>query len=246
MSKIAFSFDVKGNYAAFMDPRTTSSGVTYYSPTHSAILGLLGAIWGVKRPTQNEIREGKIYGSEFLWFRDNVKAGIKVNHTPEKHVYYTNHVSFKENRTMPTKTEVLLSPDYTIYVAANENPGEKLLSNIQKKTFAYPIYFGRAYCKAVVHGKATTIPHKLANGKRFKTRCVVPHTVHTMHGIDPGTGKTITEHQTHHYAENGKMTSCIIPRTIPVNGERILVFLKCKPIGDVIELSDKGDCVVVF
>lgn len=246
MSKIAFSFGIKGNYAAFMDPRTTSSGVTYYSPPHSAILGLLGAIWGVKRPTQEEIKEGKIYGSEFMWFRDNVKIGIKVNSPMEKHVYYTNHVSFKENRTMPTKTEVLLSPNYTIYVVATENPGEKLMSNIQKKTFAYPIYLGRAYCKAVVYGKVTAIPQKLVTEKRFKTRCVVPHTTHTMHGIDPGNGKTMTERQTHHYVKDGKLTSCIIPRTIPMEDARLVVVLNCKPIGDILEINDKGDCVVVF
>lgn len=248
MSKVVFSFRVRGNYAAFMDPRTTSSGVTYYSPPHSAILGMLGAILGVKRPTQEEIREGKIYGSEFVWFRDNVKIGIRVNSPMEKHIYYTNHVSFKENRTMPTKMEVLLSPDYTIYVAASENPGEKLMSSIQKRTFAHPIYFGRAYCKATVHGTVTPMSHKLVSGKKFKTRCVVPHTAHTMHGIDPGNGKTITERQAHHYVEDGKLTSCIIPRTIPVEGARIVVDmnLDCKPMGDVLEINDKRDCVVVF
>jgi len=246
MNKITFSFGIKGNYAAFMDPRTTSSGVTYYSPTHSAILGLLGAIWGVKRPSQEEIRKGEIYGSEFVWFRDNVKVGIRVNSAMAKHVYYTNHVSFKKNRTMPTKTEVLLSPDYTIYVAANENPGEKLMYNIQKRTFAYPIYFGRAYCKAVVHGNVTSMPHKKISDTRFMTRCIVPHTIDTMHDIDPEDGKAITERQTHHYVENGKMASCIIPRTIPVEGALVDVVLKSKPIGDVLKLNGNEDCVVVF
>lgn len=246
MSKVAFSFGVRGNYAAFMDPRTTSSGVTYYSPPHSAILGMLGAIWGVKRPTQDEIREGKIYGSEFVWFRDNVKVGIRVNSPMEKHVYYTNHVSFKENRTMPTKMEVLLSPDYTIYVAASENPGEKLMSNIQKRTFAYPIYFGRAYCKAVVYGNVAKMTHELVDDKRFKTKCVVPHTDHTMHDIDVDNGQAITERQTHHHVEDDKLVSSIVPRTIPVEGARLDVVLNCVPIGDVLAINGKEDCVVVF
>jgi len=246
MSHTAFSFGVRGNYAAFMDPRTTSSAVTYYSPTHSAILGMLGAIWGVKRPTHEEVREGKLYGSEFLWFRDNIKVGIRVNGPMEKHIYYTNHVSFKENRTMPTKTEVMLSPDYTVYVVASENLGEKLMSNIQKRTFAYPIYFGRAYCKAAVYGDVGKLPHKLTDDTQFKTRCVVPHTHHTMHGIDPENGQYITERQTHHYVEGGKLVSCIVPRAIPVDGTRLDVVLNCKPIGDVLEINGKEDCVVVF
>lgn len=246
MSKVAFSFGVRGNYAAFMDPRITSSGVTYYSPPHSAILGMLGAILGVKRPTQKEIREGRIYSSEFVWFRDNVKVGIRVNNPMEKHVYYTNHVSFKENRTMPTKMEVLLSPDYTIYVAASKNPGEKLMANLQKRTFAYPIYFGRAYCKAVVYGNVVKMPHELISSERFKTKCVLPHTHHTMHEFDVGNGQSITERQTHHHVENDKLVSCIIPRTIPMEGARLDVILNCEPVGDVLVINDKGDCVVVF
>lgn len=270
MSHMAFSFSVRGNYAAFMDPRTTSSGVTYYSPTHSAILGMLGAILGVKRPTQEEIRAGQIYGSEFVWLRDNVKvgikvnsptemghpegrpprkavkAGIKVNSPIEKHIYYTNHVSFKVKRTMPTKTEVLLSPDYTFYVTASEKVGEKLMSKIQKREFAYPIYFGRAYCKAVVHGKITKMHHRLVSDERFMTRCVLPHTDHTMHAWDVENGQVITERQTHHYIKDGKLASRIIPRTIPVEGARLDVILKCPPIGDVLEINGKEDCVVVF
>jgi len=246
MSYTVFSFGIKGNYAAFMDPRTTSSGVTYYSPTHSAILGMLGAIWGVKRPTQEEIREGKIYGSEFVWFRDNVKVGIRVNSPMKKHVYYTNHVSFKENRTMPTKTEVLLSPDYTVYVAASENPGKKLMSNIQKRLFAYPIYFGRAYCKATVYGNVTSMQHTPVSGKRFRTGCVIPHTVDTMHDIDPENGQAITERQVHHHVENGELVSSIVPRTIPVEGTIVDVVLRFRPIGDVLELDGKEDCVFAF
>ena len=103
---------MSGSFAAFRDPSVTSNQTVYYIPSKSAVVGILGAMIGIKRSDQL----GDIYSQEYLDFFKQTSIGIQLESIPKKVVYFTNHRSLKKAKTKPFKTEVVENPRYTIYV----------------------------------------------------------------------------------------------------------------------------------
>ena len=94
------SFDLEGDFAAFKDPSVTTNQTVTVVPSKSALIGLIGALLGVKR--SNSIYDG-IYSEEYLNLFKSTSVGIKLRNNPEKLTYYTNHRSLKEAKTKPFK-----------------------------------------------------------------------------------------------------------------------------------------------
>lgn len=143
------SFDVEGDYAAFRDPGITTNQAVYSIPSKSAVIGLLSAILGYYRPnTLGDYSRWGIYTDEFLNLLRETQIGIKVRSKVIKYAFFTNHRSLKETKTKPFKTELLLSPKYTMYVKSNEDVADKLFSCLKGNNFAYTPILGHAYCLA--------------------------------------------------------------------------------------------------
>ena len=124
MTKI-LSFCATGDYAAFRDPSITSNQTVYHIPSKTAVVGILGAILGIKRSN----RLDEIYSADFLNFFSKIKIGLEVKNNPQKIVYFTNHRSLKESKTKPVKKEILVQPKYTVYI---QSSSISILDNIQK------------------------------------------------------------------------------------------------------------------
>ena len=89
------SFDLSGEFAEFSDPSVTSNQTVYYIPSKTAVIGILGAIIGIKR---SHIGPGEWYNDDFLDLLDETKIGIKLLSEPKKFTYFSNNVSLKETK----------------------------------------------------------------------------------------------------------------------------------------------------
>ena len=103
------SFDLSGEFAEFSDPSVTSNQTVYYIPSKSAIIGIIGAIIGIKR---NNVGPAKWYNDDFLDLLYETNIGIKMLSEPKKFAYFSNNVSLKETKKKPYKREVLIEPKF--------------------------------------------------------------------------------------------------------------------------------------
>jgi CRISPR-associated protein Cas5h len=143
----AVSFNLEGDYAAFRDPSVTTNQTVYVIPSKSAIIGLLGGMLGFRRPnTLGPYGPGIIYTDEYLSLLKATKIGIQVNGGTRKIAFFTNHRSLKESKTKPFKTELLLSPSYTIYVKTDASTHSKLAARLKENNFEFTPTLGHSYC----------------------------------------------------------------------------------------------------
>lgn len=146
-----YSFSLTAKFGIFPDPTITTNKVTYYLPNKTQIIGLLGAIIGIKRG----IEENNLYSKEFVNFLNSTKIGIKMENLPEKMVFFTNHISLKKRGAKPFKTELLINPKLKIYFTTSEKYENEIkdrisdgINKITKKGYYYTPYLGNAYCLA--------------------------------------------------------------------------------------------------
>ena len=214
------SFDITGPFAAFKDPSVTTNQTCNYIPSKTAIVGILGAILGVKRDNQL----GDIYSKEYLDFFKTTKIGISLKtENPNKVIFYSNHRSFKGNgrKTKPVKKEVLENPSYTIYAALEQH--KDLMGRLKKNNFVFPPYLGHAYCPATI-----TNPKQYDSTKSQKssneTRCVVldesePFSTDFKFKcteMDNG-GSIMIERHLHHFFKDDVFQKKAIKHWIPMN-----------------------------
>ncbi len=165
-----YSFFVRSEFGIFPDPTITTNKVTYFLPNKSNIIGLLGAIIGI--PRSDEI--GGLYSKEYLRFLKATKIGIRLVNLPRKIIFFTNHISLKESKTKPFKTEMLVRPEYKIYFATDKNYEEEIVNKIPdndtqipKEGYAYTPYLGEAFCLANLYNlKEETELEKLDANER--------------------------------------------------------------------------------
>ncbi len=213
------SFRISGSFAAFRDPSVTSNQTAYYIPSKSAVVGILGAMIGIKRSDQL----GDIYSKEYLDFFKQTKIGIQLESPPKKVVYFTNHRSLKQPKTKPFKTEVVENPRYTIYVDTEKMYFEKLSNALKKNEFVYSPYLGHAYCPASVFD-SIEIDAKVIESKYEKTKCVVldesetfdPNFTLKMSPIDDK-GSLMIERHIHHFFDGEKFDGRVLKHWIPTN-----------------------------
>jgi CRISPR-associated protein Cas5h len=213
------SFRISGSFAAFRDPSVTSNQTVYYIPSKSAVVGILGAMIGIKRSDQL----GDIYSEEYLDFFKQTRIGIQLESTPKKVVYFTNHRSIKEAKTKPFKTEVVENPRYTIYVDTEKKYFEKLSNVLTKNEFVYSPYLGHAYCPASVFD-VREMDAKVIDSKNEKTKCVVldesetfePNFILKMSPIDDK-GSLMIERHIHHFFNGEKFDGRVLKHWFPTN-----------------------------
>jgi len=139
------SFDLEGDFAAFKDPSVTTNQTVTIMPSKSAIIGLVGALLGIRR--SNSIFDD-IYCEGYLDLLKKTAVGIKVRRQPEKYTFFTNHRSLKEAKTKPFKTELLVNPAYTIFVKSTTEVNQELFERLKGNNFVFSPTLGHSYCPA--------------------------------------------------------------------------------------------------
>lgn len=212
------SFRISGAFAAFRDPSVTSNQTVYYIPSKSAVVGMLGAMIGIKRSDSL----GELYSKEFQEFFKNTKIGIQFESEPKKVTFFTNHRSLKEPKTKPFKTELVENPKYALYVITDEENSKKLINVLKKNEFIFSPYLGHAYCQATVFD-FKEIDAKETDSEGEKTQCVVldeseaynPDFEFRHEMITEGT--IIIERHIHHFFNNEKFDGRVLKHWIPTN-----------------------------
>jgi len=138
------SFDLEGDFAAFRDPSITTNQTVTVIPSKSALIGLIGALLGVKRSNSFD----NLYSKDYLHLLEHTAIGIQVNSQPDKFTFFTNHRSLKEDKTKPYKTELLINPKYTIYVKSTNEINQTLLNRLKNNQFVFSPMLGHSYCPA--------------------------------------------------------------------------------------------------
>jgi CRISPR-associated protein Cas5h len=238
------SFRISGAFAVFRDPSVTTSQTVYYIPSKSAVIGLLGALIGIRRSD----KLGELYSNEYLGFFKNTYIGIQFESPPKKIVYFTNHRSLKEPKTKPFKTEVVENPKYTIYVSTNNDQLEKLFITLTKNEYAFSPYLGHAYCPASICN-VKKIDAETVNPEEEKTRCVVLDESETynpgfvMKGEVITEGSVIIERHIHHFFnKEEKLDGRVLKHWIPTCGVEFEIKRDSKR--DLSKFYKMGDQVV--
>ena len=212
------SFKISGAFAAFRDPSVTSNQISYYIPSKSAVVGILGSMIGIKRSNILD----QIYSEQYQKFFRAIKIGLQFESAPKKVTFFTNHRSLKKPKTKPFKTELLENPTYTVYVWTDDDLYEKLSNAIKKHEFVYSPYFGHAYCPAQVSDFKQVDAKEVDDLDKQKTKCVILDESETY---DPkfklklesitAESSLIIERHIHHYFKNKKFDGRVLKHWIP-------------------------------
>jgi CRISPR-associated protein Cas5h len=242
------SFRIRGDFAAFRDPSVTANQTVYYIPSKSAVIGILGAIIGIKR--ENTL--GDIYNPAYLQLLKATKIGLQVNSTPKKITFFTNHRSLKEAKTKPFKSEILENPDYTIFVVTEQPFYEKLANCLQENSFEYSPYFGHAYCPARISEFKTFEAEHHRPEDQYTSSVILDlsETYDTKFGFEPypeGDVRIFVERHLHHFFENGKLQARVLKHWIPMQSSRLRIedYVGGK-LSSFIQPSDKEDVICIY
>ena len=212
------SFDLEGDFAAFKDPSVTTNQTVTVIPSKSALIGLLGAMLGVKRSNSFDC----LYSEDYLDLLKKTSIGIQVRSQAAKCTFFTNHRSLKEAKTKPYKTELLVNPKYTIYIKSTDEVNQALLERLKDNRFVFTPMLGHAYCPAriprfkEIHGAKQVEPRKCQISTVFLDETV------ESHGSDPGvmfgakSGKVIVERHLHLFIEDDCLKRIVLRHYIPV------------------------------
>jgi CRISPR-associated protein Cas5h len=226
------SFDLEGDFAAFRDPSVTTNQTVTVIPSKSALIGLLGALIGVKRSNSFD----SIYSEGYLDLLEHTTVGIQVNSQATKFTFFTNHRSLKGDKTKPYKTELLINPRYTVYVKSTGEVTRTLLERLKDKRFVFSPMLGHAYCPA-------RIPkfNELSGVKEVKYDDLPVSTVFLDELVESksyGSGvsfeqtlgfpsKVLVERHLHHYITEKSLKRVVLRHYIPVpeNGKNSVLEL---------------------
>lgn len=216
------SFLISGAFAAFRDPSVTSNQTSYYIPSKSAVVGILGAMVGIQRSDSL----GDLYGPEYKEFFKGIRIGLQMKSIPHKITFFTNHRSFKESKTKPYKTELLENPTYRIFVQADPDTSDRIYDAVSNNRFTYSPHLGHAYCPARV-ADAELIETEKIDPEDKKTRCVVldeseAYKDNFKFKYEPiDDNPVIVERHIHHFFDNGNLDARVLKHWIPTNGSEI-------------------------
>ncbi|XHH09868.1 MAG: CRISPR-associated protein Cas5 [Candidatus Bathyarchaeia archaeon] len=225
------SFDLEGDFAAFRDPSVTTNQTVTVIPSKSALIGLLGALLGVKR--SNSIFDG-IYSDGYIDLIKGTAIGIKVRNHAGKCTFFTNHRSLKEAKTKPYKTELLVNPKYTIYVKSTDEVNHALLERLKDNRFVFSPMLGHAYCPAricnfrEINGLKQVEPYDKLVSTVFLDEITESKSQNI--GVDFSNfsdfpAKVLVERHLHHYILNDSIKTTVLRHYIPVpeNGKGSVV-----------------------
>lgn len=240
------TFNATGAFASFRDPSVTSNQSVYYIPSKTAVVGLLGAVLGIKR--SNTLDE--LYSEQYLEFFQNIKIGIGLENNPRKITYFTNYRSLLKSKTKPVKKEMLEAPKYKVYVLAPQKTLDDLLYAITNNKFHFMPYLGHAYCPAQL-----TYPRML-QGKKTQdledaiTDCTVLDETETYNENfvvtlenAKDTGTIIVERHLHHFVDKQGLQSRVLKHWIPLNSEYKIEQLQQNRLSEFYEVEQKVYCL---
>lgn len=141
------AFDLWGDYAHFSHPATIYSSLSYPVPPKTALMGLLGAIIGLK---------------EYEKLSD-IKYSVKLNNALKKKTMIFNGIKKALQRTnlelgyqdagekKQFYRELIYNPNYTIYLNLenlDDGLSSKIYDNIKNHKSAFTPYLGINFCIA--------------------------------------------------------------------------------------------------
>ncbi|MDR2719809.1 MAG: CRISPR-associated protein Cas5 [Nitrososphaerota archaeon] len=215
------SFDLEGDFAAFRDPSVTTNQTVTVIPSKSALIGLLGALLGVKRSNSFD----SIYSEEYLDLLSKTAIGIQVHSQVAKFTFFTNHRSLKEDKTKPYKTELLINPKYTIYVKSTGEVNQALLDRLKDNKFVFSPMLGHAYCPARIPQFREISNIKEVDPEDQLISTVILDEVMESRSRTPGldfestsgfSAKVLVERHLHHYVAEGSLKRAVLRHYIPV------------------------------
>lgn len=250
MTKI-LSFNVAGDYASFRDPSVTSNQTVYYIPSKTAVVGILGAILGIKR--SNRIDE--MYSTKFLEFFSKISIGLQVQNNPRKITYFTNHRSLKEPKTKPVKKELLENPQYMVYVQSSDNKIlDRIYDVIKGKKYHFSPYLGHAYCHAKLENPLFCEGEKVKEITGEETRCVVLDETETYNekfqidmSVVTDVGTIIIERHLHHFIKENKLQRRVLKHWIPLESTVCeLTKIRENTLSEFYKIKDDGRVVCLY
>jgi CRISPR-associated protein Cas5h len=150
MVEALLSFNVRADFAIFRDQSITTSHTTYIIPPKTTVVGLVAAILGIDRENIfNSDTIDSIYTKEYIDLFKSVKIGIRVlNKDISKINVFTNNISLKNAGGKPFKKELLVNPNYEIFILAKSEIVDNIRNHISKSEYKYMPFLGNAYCLA--------------------------------------------------------------------------------------------------
>lgn len=241
------SFAVTGEFASFRDPTVTTNQLVYYIPSKTAVVGLIGAILGIKRG--NTLDE--IYSKEYLEFFSKIKIGIQLCNNPNKITFFTNHRSLKQPKTKPVKKEILESPKYIFYVKSTDDILDSIISCIKNHNYEFSPYLGHAYCIAKISDLKIHDGQILDNLCNTCTDCVIldesDYNYNTSFKIELSKNDNamlVVERHLHHFFEDSEFKSKVLKHWIPVDATPIDIDqLEQNRLSDFYRIEKKVHCL---
>lgn len=216
------SFDLEGDFAAFKDPSVTTNQTVTVIPSKSALIGLLGALLGVKR--SNSIF-ADMYSEGYRDLLKKTAVGMKVRSQVAKCTFFTNHRSLKEPKTKPFKTELLVNPQYTVYVKSTDEVNQALIDRLKDNQFVFSPTLGHAYCPARIPKFKELSGIKEVEPEDLHVSTVLLDEVIETKSKNPGVrfedipgfpAKVMVERHLHHYIAGDSLKRVVLRHFIPV------------------------------
>lgn len=241
------SFRVTGSYASFRDPSVTSNQLVYYIPSKTAIVGLIGALIGIRRDNML----GDLYQTEYLDLFSKIHVGLQLNNNPKKLIYFTNYRSMKSNKTKPVKKEILENPDYRFFIQGDAEILQKISNAISKNSYSFSPYLGHAYCPAKISDLQKHDAKLTESVSNKKTDCVIldesDSNFNETFEIDIESSDDtvlVIERHLHHYFKDNDFKSRVLKHWIPVNAATLLISsLQHNTISKLYEIDDMVYCL---
>ncbi|MHA1222287.1 MAG: CRISPR-associated protein Cas5, partial [Candidatus Heimdallarchaeaceae archaeon] len=119
-SKKVIIFDVWGDYAHFKQNFATTSAITFSFPPRNTIIGLIGAILGLKRKKFPDILSPDNCDISLSIRSDVSKKTIKINLISTKHLINERFLNYFTQHTQ-IPFQFLINPSYRIYFSSKIN-----------------------------------------------------------------------------------------------------------------------------
>lgn len=215
------SFDLEGDFSAFRDPSVTTNQTVTVIPSKSALIGLLGALLGVKRSHSFDC----LFSEDYLDLLRKTAVGIKVRSPAVKCTFFTNHRSLKEAKTKPYKTELLVNPKYTVYVKSTDEVNRALLERLKDNRFVFSPTLGHTYCPARIPRFEEFHNAKEVDPEDLPFSCVLLDELMESKNRKSGLefneipdfpAKVIVERHLHHYFSGGSLKGSVLRFYIPM------------------------------
>lgn len=154
-------FTIRGDFARFRKPYTTTSALTFVTIHPIAVKGLIGAILGIeKNDLYNELKD--------------VKIGIQVLKDIKKDMGSFKLLTMKSGSGMfhfPSNVEFLRNVQYRVFFQAEESLLNKIQAALENRFYVFTPYLGVSEHIAVVDFEGT---YPIENSEKNQVDTLLP------------------------------------------------------------------------